>query len=98
MKIFTPDGNTIDALTEREKDEKYFGHFYPYGAQEVKCRCGWVGFRGDLSHEIDIEQMHPKNRDNPHCNMVDRSDCHYTAFEKCPQCTRCLFADGQFIG
>ena len=52
---------------------------------------------GKIEHKLDIEQMHPKNRDNPHCNMRDQDGCHRTAFEKCPKCKRCLFADGQRI-
>lgn len=97
MKIISPSGEVIDALTEQEKDEKYFGRFYPNAPQGVECRCGWAGLRGSLTHEVDIEQMHPKNRNNPHCNMMDRRACHWTAFEKCPKCRRCLFADGMFI-
>lgn len=98
MKIINPDGKVFDAPTEQEKDEQYFGRFYPASGQSVECRCGWAGLRGHLEHEVDIEQMHPKNKDNPQCNMMDRRGCHWTAFEKCPHCKRCLFADGQFIG
>lgn len=66
--------------------------------QMVECYCGSIVNRGELIHEKSLEQMHPRNRNNPHCNMYDREDCYYTNFEKCPKCKRYLFADGQFIG
>lgn len=97
MKIVTPEGSEIDALTGIEFDQKYFSHAIQCSRQEVHCICSWYGLRGELIRERDIEQMHPANRRNPHCNMQDQRGCHWTAFESCPKCQRCIFADGQRI-
>lgn len=67
-------------------------------AGDIKCRCGWSGDRRQLLHEIDIEQMHPRNRNNSQCTLENQRGCHKTAFEKCPKCRRCLLADNNFIG
>ncbi len=91
------EGHEFDAPTQSETEARHFDRFCENQHQHVLCICGHQCFRGELTHEIDIEQMHPANKDNPHCNMVDRRGCHYTAFEKCPRCSRCMFADGQFI-
>lgn len=96
MKIIY-EGKEYDAPTVSEIEKEYFHFVPPRETQEIECYCEWVGVRGALIHEIDIDQMHPKNRNNPHCNMMDRRGCHYTAYEKCPRCKRVVFADGMFV-
>lgn len=96
MKIINPvDGSEFDAPTAAEWEKKYFP--FVRGDMFVSCRCGWSGGRYELTHEVDIEYMHPKNRYNRYCNMQDTSGCHLTAFEKCPRCKRVVFSDDQII-
>lgn len=96
MKIIRPDTEeTFEAPTQSETEERYLGRVRRHTPEPVGCRCRWSGLRGELQHEVDIEQMHPQNRNNPHCTMTDQTGCHYTAFEKCPKCKRYLFADGR---
>lgn len=64
----------------------------------IVCMCGKQLQRSDLIREKDIEQYHPKNKNNPRCTPIDSSGCHMTFFEKCPKCERCLFADSQPTG
>ena len=77
-------------------------HFYrqtilgevPMVLVKESCRCGWVGDRSELIYESDIERNHPKNINNPNRTPHDKSQLHYTKFEKCPLCDKCIFADG----
>lgn len=91
------EGPEFEAPTASETEQTYFGHLNRYADERVECRCGFLYLRGQLRHEIDVEQMHPLNRQNPRCTFMDRSGCHWTAFEKCPKCRRCVFADGRWV-
>lgn len=64
---------------------------------EIECRCGWAGKRGHLLLDTDIEVTHPRNKDLYRDDPKFYDKVHYTRFEKCPKCKRCLYADGKRI-
>lgn len=65
--------------------------------KEIQCRCLYTCKRSELITDYDIEQTHPKNRNNSNCNFQNTQGCHKTKFECCPLCKRALFADNTLI-